>query len=113
METKKSRSAVTERPVGEVLRGGGKDHLSRGHPLRRPARTQLNLHRWRSRTVVWRTGRWLALSFHRIRHEPDVDPAVRGAAFASLVVFDRLILAEADQINLVRRNVVLRAEILD
>src|SRR5215472_17515321 len=83
----------------------GKTVCRAGTPFRRPARTQLNLHRWRSRTVVGRTGGWLALSFHRIRHEPDVDPTVRGAAFASLVVFDRLILAEADQINLVCRNV--------
>src|SRR5215470_8754482 len=105
---KKAALHFTERPLAKSSGEEGKS-VCRRAPLGEPASTKPNLHRRRSR-AGWRTRRWLALSFRRVGHEPYVDPAVRGAAFASFVVFCRLILAQADQVNLVRRNVVLRAE---
>src|SRR6266566_8377700 len=94
MSAKKGRSTVMERPVGEVLRGGGK-----------------RLHRRRSRVAAGT--RLLRRCSGRVRHQTNVDTAVCGAAFAGLVFLRGLVLAEPDNVDLVRRNVVLRTEILD
>src|SRR5581483_9984128 len=48
-----------------------------------------------------------------VGHQPDTHAAVGGAPFTGLVVLDRLVLAQTDQVDLVGRNVVFRSEILD
>ncbi len=75
---KKGRSTVMERPVGEVLRGGGKT-LS---------------HRRRSRIASG--ARLLRSGAGGVRHQADIHAAVGGTAFSALVFLDGLVLAQAD-----------------
>src|SRR5579864_1852722 len=75
-----------------------------------PGRREKSLHRRRSRT---RRRRRLLLTYNGVGHQANVHAAVRGAAITSLVVLDRLVLAQSDQINLVGGNVVFRTELLD
>src|SRR5579864_9554533 len=75
-----------------------------------PGRREKSLHRRRSRT---RCCSRLLLAFCSVCHQSNVHAPVSSAAITGLVVLDRLVLAQSDQINLVGGNVVFRAEILD
>jgi len=46
-------------------------------------------------------------------HQTNVDTAILSPAFRCLIGLDRLILTDADQVNLVSRDIVLRREILN
>src|SRR6266849_10431150 len=48
-----------------------------------------------------------------VRHQVHIHPAILLPAFGSLVRLNRLILAEADQINLVGRDLLLRRQVLN
>ena len=81
-----------ERPVGEILRGGGK--------------TRLHIRRCRARALLLR-------SACGVCHQPDIHSSVRCTAFAGLIFFNRFVLAQSHDIDLVWGDVVLRAKVLD
>src|SRR5439155_3262721 len=70
---------------------------------------KLCLHRRRSRVRA----RLLRSCARSVRHQAHIHAAVGCAAFAGLVFFDRLVLAQPDHVNLVGWNVVFRAEVLN
>src|SRR5512132_2838925 len=59
------------------------------------------------------SGGCLLLLTDNIGHQADFHAAVFCAPFCRVVFLNWLILAEADEINFVRRDVVLACEILD
>src|ERR1041385_6358774 len=70
------------------------------------------LHGWRSRSPTCGWSR-LRLASCGIGHEANVHSAIGCPAFTSLVVFDWLILAQSNEVNLVRGNAVFRAQVLN
>src|ERR1700730_14938424 len=83
-----------ERPVGEVLRGGG----------------ETLLHRRRISLSAGGRGALIAL---RVAHQVHIDPAILTPALSGLVRLNRLVLAQSNDVNLVGRDGVLRGQILN
>src|SRR5690242_7633585 len=67
--------------------------------------------RSRSRSVSWLLRRRRTIG--GVGHQANVHSTVLCPAVSGLVGIDWLILAQADQVDLVRRNIVLRSQILN
>src|SRR5260370_2053835 len=111
-QKKLTRSAPLKSPNKKAGRSGGgfERPVWRSPPGRRQTFT---LHRRRLALASRRRSGRLTVLALRVRHKANIHAAIVGTAGCSFIRLYRLVLAQSDDINLVRGHVVLRGQVLD